>query len=361
MLRNPSSIPSSISRLAGLIEMDLGKRGLRPGDAYMTASEAARLHGVSTMTASRAMALLADRRVLVRKRKLGTLVGPKAVRRDAPALKFLHLLVYQDYLRTEGLLADGVVNGLHAQLPGTDIQFNFMPAQDSLAYVRELTEQSAARGTIEGMILIRCSLDIHRYIEESGLPAVVYGNAFPDSSLPWVDRDQAAVGRKAAEYLIQRGHRRIVVLMRAIWRLGDNRTFNGLLGACGQAGLAADAIQVRSVPEDNSVIDAVVREILASSDRPTGFVCRSRVLADAVRRIASELGLKSPKDYAIVLCDYYPQKGEKPPYAFARPETDAETQGALMGQMLIQLAAQRPLETHHHVIPIVIEDASSSS
>jgi len=359
MLKNPSSIPSSISRLAGLIEMDLGKRGLRPGDAYMTASEAARLHGVSTMTASRAMALLADRSVLVRRRKLGTLVGPKAVRRDAPALKFLHLLVYQDYLRTEGLLADGVVNGLHAQLPGTDIQFNFMPAQDSLAYVRELTEQSNARGTIEGMILIRCSLDIHRYIEESGLPAVVYGNAFPDSSLPWVDRDQAAVGRKAAEHLIQRGHNKIVMLMRAVWRLGDNRTFNGVLAAAGNAGLGAGNVQVRSVPEDNSVIDAVVRELLAGIDRPSGFICRSRVLADAVRRIATELGLKSPQDYSIVLCDYYPQKGENPPYAFARPEMDPESQGALLGQMLIELAAGRAPARHHLEIPIEVIDPLS--
>ena len=52
------SRPPRILELADRLTADIHERLLKPGDAYLTTAEAARLLGISTTTANRAMQLL---------------------------------------------------------------------------------------------------------------------------------------------------------------------------------------------------------------------------------------------------------------------------------------------------------------
>src|SRR3954470_19347948 len=105
--------PRQIIELADRIAEDIRRRELRPGDAYLSTAEVARVMQVNGTKANRALQLLARRRVLDRRQRKGTFIAPPPADADTPgpALDVVHLLVQQDYLRTEGLLADGVVLG----------------------------------------------------------------------------------------------------------------------------------------------------------------------------------------------------------------------------------------------------------
>ncbi|HXX94872.1 MAG TPA: GntR family transcriptional regulator, partial [Planctomycetota bacterium] len=124
------------SRLASLIREDIARRGLRARDRYLTAQEVARLFGVSTMTANRAMQELAARKILSRSQRRGTFVG-EGVREERPvSLRSIHLLLPADYFRLDKPYFDRLVAGLHAELPEDSIQFTFFPPQGDLPFVR---------------------------------------------------------------------------------------------------------------------------------------------------------------------------------------------------------------------------------
>ena len=71
MLKTGHSI-SKLERLAVRLEQDIRQRGLYAGDRYLTAPEAANLLDVSAGMAHRAMRVLAQRQMLVRRRNCGT-------------------------------------------------------------------------------------------------------------------------------------------------------------------------------------------------------------------------------------------------------------------------------------------------
>src|SRR3984957_16744093 len=113
--------------LADRILADIRRKRLRPGDPYLSTAEIARLLRVSGTAANRALQLLAQRQVLERRQRRGAFIARGPAGGKTVVVNRVHLLVHRDYLRAEGLLADGVVLGIQGELPQAEIQFNFLP------------------------------------------------------------------------------------------------------------------------------------------------------------------------------------------------------------------------------------------
>src|SRR3954451_11682207 len=128
--------------LADRIAEDIRRRELRPGDAYLSTAEEARGMQVNGTKANRALQLLARRRVLDRRQRKGTFIAQPPSDPPGPALDVVHLLVQQDYLRTEGLLADGVVLGIQGVLPSATLQFNFLPGGNEADYADRMIAEA---------------------------------------------------------------------------------------------------------------------------------------------------------------------------------------------------------------------------
>src|SRR5262245_1982988 len=103
------SAGAKIVDVADQIVADIRRRKLRPGDSYLTTAETAHWLRVSGSTVNRALQLLAQRGVIQRRQRQGTLIAD--LESDSP-LRRVHLVVREDHLRTEGLWADGVLLGL---------------------------------------------------------------------------------------------------------------------------------------------------------------------------------------------------------------------------------------------------------
>lgn len=333
---------SRILRLADAITEDIRRRRLRPGDPYQNTHETAEMLGVSTTAANRAMQVLVKRRLLERRQRKGTFIAQPPTDSSATPLRRVHLLVQENYLRTEGLLSDGVVVGMHEALPAAQLQFNFMPPENEGRFVEELISEAMRSGRGEGFVLVRASLQVQRLFAGSGLPVVVHGSLHPSiERLDWIDRDHVQAGRLIAEHLLRQNITRMLVLMRDRMFQGDHQLLDTLFQTVGAAGLGSQAITLRCLPSDQQAIVAATRDWLdgGSSTELAGIICRSEPLAQGAA--AAALTPRKRNRARIVLSDYYRRGSEQPPvWPHLKPTLSPEEIGTRIGRMLANQARQ---------------------
>jgi hypothetical protein len=343
-----------IVRLADELEREIRRQRFRPGDPYPDTEEVARRLGVSTSAANGALRVLAKRGVLDRRQRRGTIVARLPDGVAGSALRRVHLLVHREYLQMEGLLGDGLLIGIQGELPGVEMQFNFIPTVEAAEYANGLITEILKSREGEGVVLVRAPLPIQRAVRASGLPAVVLGSLQPSvEGLPWIDRDQGQIGELAGEYLLKRKCRRIVALFRAEMGAGDASTLDRLQGVCDASGLGLSGFTLRCLSADREAIAACVRLLLLGKKRRTGFFCRSQPLADGVVAAAESLGLMVGRDVEVVVSDVYLKAGMlAPKLPYVRPLMGAEETGHRVGRMLAQQARGEPVKPGCEVIPV---------
>ena len=345
-----------IVEIAERIAADIRKRRLRPGDAYDGTAETAQRLRVSGSTVNRAFQLLAQRGVVVRKQRRGTIVAePRPVRATA-TLQRVHLVVREDHLRAEGLWADGVLWGLQGALPGVELQFNFRPEVDEAEYVERLIHDVLRSREAAGLVLIRSTVVTQRLVADSGLPAVVSGTLQPSiKNLPSIDRDQRHIGSLLAEHLLRTKCRTFLILMRERLAAGDHAALDGALATLAEAGVPLDAIRLRFLPSDDAAIVAAVREQLteaATRGERIGCLCRSARLARGTAAAASTLRLPLKRRPTIVAADAEGSAPGTMPYPYTEPTIGAEAWGERLGQMLAAAARGERPEPYRATIPV---------
>ena len=212
-----------IVAVAETILGDIRRRKLRPGDAYLDTAATARLLRVSGSTVNRALQLLAQRGVLQRRQRQGTIVldaGPRSLKlRCAASICWCAKITCAP--RDCGPTA--YCWACNCALPGTELQFNFRPEVNEAEYVQQLIHDILGSRQATGLVLVRSTVATQRLVEASGLPAVVSGSLQPSiRELPSVDRDQRQIGHLLAEYLLRANCRRVIIFMRDRLTTGDH-------------------------------------------------------------------------------------------------------------------------------------------
>lgn len=364
--------PSQIVYLAKRLEDDIRARGLQPGDPYLNTQETARMLSVSNAAANRALQLLEKRNILRRRQRSGTFIADPAQHAADLEMNLVHILVHQDYLKTEGLLTDGVVLGIQEKLPSAEIQVNFLPANDDGAYANRLIAETLSSKQIEGYVLVRAPLAVQRIVQASGLPAVIHGAPFPSvTNIAWIDRDNYQAGRLATKKLAGDGFDRLTVITRDRITPGDNPMFNGVRDEMSAAGLPIERLNWRSLPSDAEVVRHETMEILRSGGTSRksrqrthrhGFICRSRPAADGVAQAIETCGCKLGVDAQIVLLDVYQSSLlHAPPYPHLMLAMNPETIGQHIGDFLLAQARGVKLEPPCEMIPMVLVDGNSKA
>jgi DNA-binding LacI/PurR family transcriptional regulator/DNA-binding transcriptional regulator YhcF (GntR family) len=353
----------AIVELADRIAEDIRGQGLGAGDAYLTTSEAAARFRVSGTTANRALQLLAQRGLLDRRQRAGTFVADPARRGTGPALRRVNLLVHREHLLAEGLLEDGVVLGLQGALPSADIRLAFLPSTDEDEYVGRLIAETLGAPGPEGFVLYRTSVRIQRAVRDSGLPAVVNGCLHPSvDGMAWIDRDQAGIGRLLVGHLLERGAKRLGILLRDRPTAGDAVLLDAAMASAGAAGLGADRVTVRFLPADGEAIRAAVAEMLpggagSGGAGTLGLLCRSEPLAAGAAAAVEAARLAGRKRPAIAVADVYRKDGSSPPFPHAVSALGPQELGREIGRMLAAQVggSRRPAESVR--IPVALRDA----
>ena len=357
-----SNVPRIID-LAGRIEDDIRARGLRPGDAYFPTAEVAQMLGVGTVAANRALQLLAKRRLLSRRQGRGAVVAEGIMTEQKSSLGAVHFLVHQEYLRKEGLLADGVIVGLQGILPGLDVQMNFLRAGAEAEVVERVIAAALRSGGPEGFVLVRAPLAVQRAVQASGLPAVVYGTLYPSvQGLPWIDRDHRRAARLLVEYFLARGHERILYLARERMLPGDHPFEDALAERLGEAGLPSGALMARRLPPDQNAVEAEVRVLLEGTEGVyPAILGQTELLAEGAGAAVESLGLTVGNEVAVAVSTVYRARGRGPVrYPYIRNNVSPEEIGDHLGRMLLRQLRGQHWKPDHEIVPVSLVEPAAN-
>lgn len=352
-----------IVELADQILRDIRERGLRPGDPYLSTADTARMLHVSTTIANRALQLLEQRRVLVRRQRRGTFIAEPPTDPDPVLLKRVNLVVHRDYLRSEGLLADGVVVGIQHELPGADLQFRFTAPVEIAEAAHQMIADALRSPEPEGFVLVRASLNLQRLVAASGLPAVIHGTPFASvRGVPWIDRDQAEAGRLLTDYLLRRGCERLVLLMRQQVLPGDHVLLDAVRQRMVAEGMGIDRLDLRFLPNDHETIKQEMRWLLMGKKERLGVLCRSEPLAEGVQAATETLGLRVGEDVPIAVSDVYrPDNSTVLGWPSIMSMMEPQEIGRHIGRMLRRRALEPQELFGYQMIPVKLEEPQVAS
>ncbi len=346
-------ITPSIVQLADRIENDIRERGLQPGDSYLNTAETARMLKVGTAAANRALQLLEQRQVLVRSQRRGTfLTAPVEA---LPATQRINVVVDEASLKTEGVLADGLLVGMQSVIPQAQLRFRFTPATDDTQFIDRLIHAALQSPLKESFVLVRSSLTAQRLVANSGLPAVIHGTAYPSiQGIPCVERDTASVARILVEHLFQSGCREILLLLRQHVMPGDHLLLDQVQASLADRGMSG-MLMIRCLPPDNEVVRHEVTAAIKRSRRRLGVICRSEPLAAGVQAAIDSLQLsRRSQKPVIALTDFYRSAQTLVRWAYIRLIPTPEDIGQQIGELLLDQFAGRPVVKRRVILPVTL-------
>ncbi|MCC6680601.1 MAG: LacI family DNA-binding transcriptional regulator [Phycisphaeraceae bacterium] len=341
--------------LADHIERDIRQRNLKPGDSYLSTAGTARLLGVSTTIANRALQLASSRRLIKRSQRSGAVVM-KLDQSMESTIDRVYILVRQDHYKKEGLLADGTIIGIQQALPGASIQFSFTPEFSAEKHVEDLVNESLLMKQVAAFVMVRGSLPSQRILESSGLAAVVVGTPYPSiQRLSTLNRDNAQMAELLSTYMFNRGARRLLLMFRDDMLQGDYTAINRFHAVAAERGLRPTDLMLAGLPADPAAVTSVLRQFLDAGEQRAGIFCRSRLLAEIVLETLANSPSSAGEPPIVVVGDVFEAEPHSHPYAYVRLALSPQEIGRHIGRMLIRQVQNPGGGPHHERIPQVLE------
>ena len=221
---------------------------------------------------------------------------------------------------------------------GYDMVLSVVPDNDEEAAYRELK----ARGTVDGVIVHGPRMDDPRVrlLTEIGLPFVVHGRA-SGSQTPysWLDVNNRRAFRRATDFLLDLGHRRIALVNGLEFMDFAMRRRIGFTEAQEARGLTPAPELMLSAEMTEGRGHAMAASMLALPQPPTAFLVASMISGMGVRRAVEERGLRIGRDVSIIIHDddlSYMKNGEDVPIYTATRSSVREA-GRQAAEILLSL------------------------
>jgi LacI family transcriptional regulator len=163
-------------------------------------------------------------------------------------------------------------------------------------------------------VLVLADRRMQEWFENSGVPAVVYGNVYSGLSLPGAGINYHACIRHATALLLAKGHRRIALVAYDARRAGEQDSVRGFREAF-EAHRGEPAVPL-VLERPDSDADALCRQldgVLRTAQRPTAFVVTHTHHYATVATHLARRGLRVPEDVSLIC------RSEDPFLQFMRP------------------------------------------
>ncbi len=220
---------------------------------------------------------------------------------------------------------------------GYDMVLSVVQPEDELKAYREI----ASKRAVDGVIVHAPRMNDPRpaLLEKLDLPYVVHGR-IPDYEGPysWLDMDNRRAFRRATDFLLDLGHRRIALINGHETMDFALRRRTGFLESLRAKGVDPDPALMVSGEMTEAVGFQSTRRFLALPDPPTAILVSSILLALGVQRALSEAKRRMASDVSIVTHDdalSYLQNGDVLPL-FTATRSSVRDAGRRCGEMLIE-------------------------
>jgi DNA-binding LacI/PurR family transcriptional regulator len=314
---------------------------LAPGHRYLTGPESARLLGTSVATANRAMQILAEQNLVTRRRSSGTFVGPAAAAEAAADIRSVCVLAPASDKAFGTIKLDPLIESVVANMPDVaEVRLSYVPSDGDVQFVQHLLDKAPR---VEGVVAISCSFEVYQYLGQRGCPLVVMGSLYPGQTYPSIDTDEHQAGNLLARYLIDRGHRRLLMISNSEACPGDHYFHDGVSEALTAANMPHNSLVLRAPGTSRAVLEAQVQEVLKMEDRPTGIIVRLSRWAEEVAEVVRGQGVRVPQDVEIVFKGYDWKEAAGLGFAHVRPCVCYEEIAGQVGKILAQARQGLPI------------------
>ncbi|MGY6547835.1 MAG: substrate-binding domain-containing protein [Roseinatronobacter sp.] len=221
---------------------------------------------------------------------------------------------------------------------GYDLMLRVIPDADQAQAYRDLM----ARGTVDGVMVQapRVLDDRVTVLADLNLPFVVHGRTSAVTQpYSWLDTNNQRAFRRATQFLLDFGHRRIALVNGAEGLDFAERRRNGYLDALRAAGIAPDPALIRHAEMTEPYGYRALTEMIQLPDPPTAFLASSVIVAYGLRRGIADLGLRMGRDVSVITHDddlsYLPNDGDVP--MFTATKSSVREAGRRAAAMLLRL------------------------
>ena len=219
---------------------------------------------------------------------------------------------------------------------GYDMTLSLVNDADEAQVYRTLKSE----GSVDGIIVHgpRRADPRIALLEKIGLPFVVHGRA-SDVNTPyaWVDMDNFRAFRRATEFLLDLGHRRIALVNGLEGLDFAFRRRSGYVAALAARGIDADPALMRSEEMTEVYGFDTARDMLDLPQPPSAFLVSSMIVAIGVRRAVQDRGLRPGREVSIFTHDddlSYLRNGRDAPI-FSATRSSVRQAGRVCADMLI--------------------------
>jgi LacI family transcriptional regulator len=222
-----------------------------------------------------------------------------------------------------------------------------------------------ARGSVDGVLVHGTKMFDRRIalLNELQLPFLVHGRA-SGIELPytWLDVNNQSAFRRATDFLLDLGHRRIGLINGVEEMDFAMRRRAGYLEALHARGLREDPAYMHSSEMTESQGFKAVRAMLELPEPPTAFLVSSIISAIGLRRATSDAGLKLGRDISVITHDdelSYLRNGEEVPL-FTATRSSVRQAGREAAEMLLRVVANPSLPPQHRLLEAVLTVGQST-
>jgi LacI family transcriptional regulator len=190
-------------------------------------------------------------------------------------------------------------------------------------------------------------------LHRGGMPLVVIGTPGGNTDYFYVDHDQAAIMYLAAEYLIDRGHRRILFINGPPEYVGSQQREEGFVLALQEYGIEQDPLLSRHGKITLEDGERICSEAIEADVQFSAVLAMNDILAVGAIRALRLAGRDCPGDVAVVGSGdtlvaelHYPRLTSVKLYPYE--------QGQEAGAMVIDVIERRRLRPTHTIVPVTL-------
>jgi len=225
---------------------------------------------------------------------------------------------------------------------GYDLILSIVPDGNEARVYNEMK----SRGNVDGVIVHSPKQDDSRIqlLHELQMPFVVHGRATA-ATLPysWVDVNNRRAFRRATDFLLDLGHRRIGLVNGLEFMDFAIRRRNGYTEALADRSVFTDPALMQSIEMTEGLGYQAVRKMLALPNPPTALLLSSMIIALGARRAIDERGLRMGRDISVIIHDddlsYMKNGGDVP--IFTATRSSVREAGRIAAAMLLETIAGR--------------------
>jgi LacI family transcriptional regulator len=179
---------------------------------------------------------------------------------------------------------------------------SFLINTNENAEVERKAIQSALNKNVDGIIICptQHNEDNIRYLLQTGVPFVQLGRHFENLNANYVICNDELGGYQATKYLIENGHRDILMLNGPAYISSARERFAGYKRALREAHLPIQPRLIREVPITSDGCAEVIAGILREKIHFTAIFAFSDMIAWDVWTCLRKRGFNIPKDYSLI-------------------------------------------------------------